>query len=124
MSFKTVHPARHADATKRLAPGDGICLVAMLGGKRVRHLGAPPDQAVNLFLNVDEWRFHNAASISPFSAPCKRRTQTRTLIWGKLRMVTGKARFWQGYAGCSRRAGKKIQSRQRQLFAINETRWP
>jgi hypothetical protein len=39
----------------------------------VRHGRAPSDKAVNLFLDVDEWRFHNASSIGRPSGLRKRR---------------------------------------------------
>jgi len=64
MGFETInalgHPAMFESFVKlcrrllQLHP----CLQA------VRRLGAPPDKAVNLFLDVDERLFHDAASIS------------------------------------------------------------
>ena len=59
-----MHAARNADATERFAPRDGVRLVAGGCGKGVRHARAPPDKAVNVFLDVDERMFHGVESIS------------------------------------------------------------
>ena len=64
MGFETIHTPRHANATERLLPSTRFRLIAVFGGERIRHLGAPPDKTVNLFLDVDKRCFHDAASIS------------------------------------------------------------
>ena len=58
MGFETIHAARDAHAAERFSPGDGICFVAGCGRKRIRRFRAPPDESVNLFLDVDERLFH------------------------------------------------------------------
>ncbi len=55
---------RNPHAANRFAPGDGICLRAASHGKRIRRLGPTPDEAVNLFLDIDEGFFHDAHSIN------------------------------------------------------------
>ena len=64
MGFETIHAARDARPAKGFSPRAGIGLVAGRGGKRVGRLGAPADEAVNLFLDVDERLFHGGFSIS------------------------------------------------------------
>src|ERR1035437_9712420 len=64
MSFETIHAARHAHAAESLAPRDGIGLVAGPSRKRIRRFGAPTDEAVNLFLDVDGLLFHGVFRIS------------------------------------------------------------
>mgnify|MGYP001552938201 FL=1 len=51
--------------------GRGLQLHSRL--QAVRRGRAPPDKAVNLFLDVDKWRFHNASSIGRPSGLRKRR---------------------------------------------------
>lgn len=64
MGFETIHAARHAHAAESLPPRDGIGLVAGRRRKRIRRLGATPDHAANLFLDVDGRLFHGVFSIS------------------------------------------------------------
>ena len=71
MGLETIHSARNADAAERLAPRDGVRLVAGRGGKGVRRASAPTDKAVNLFLDVDQRLFHGGESISRPVRRCK-----------------------------------------------------
>ncbi len=71
MGFETIHTAGHPNAAKRLAPGNGVRFVAILGGEGIRRAGAPPDEAVNLFLDIDERCFHGRASINLLAATRK-----------------------------------------------------
>src|ERR1035437_6694422 len=64
MSFETIHAARHAHAAESFAPRDGIGLVAGPSRKRIRRFGAPTDEAVNLFLDVDGRWFHGVFRIN------------------------------------------------------------
>jgi len=77
MGFETMHAARHEHPAQRLSPSDGIRLVARSGGKRVRRLRATPDEAVNLFLDVDEWLFQGGFRISLEERQSKRRENGR-----------------------------------------------
>ena len=63
MGLKAVHPAGNAKAAKCSAPGDGLGFVARRGRERIRRSRAPADEAVNLFLDVDERLFHDAPSL-------------------------------------------------------------
>ena len=64
MGFETIHAARHTHATESFPPRDGIDLVAGPSRKRIRRFGAPTDEAVNLFLDVDGRLFHGVFRIS------------------------------------------------------------
>jgi hypothetical protein len=64
MGFETIHAARHMHATESFPPRDGVGLVAGPSRKRIRRFGAPTDEAVNLFLDVDGRLFHGVFRIS------------------------------------------------------------
>jgi hypothetical protein len=64
MGFETIHAARHTHATESFPPRDGVGLVAGPSRKRTRRFGAPTDEAVNLFLDVDGRWFHGGFRIS------------------------------------------------------------
>jgi len=55
-----MHPARHPHPAESFALGDGIGFVAGRGRKRIGCFGAPADNAVNFFLDVDDRLFHGA----------------------------------------------------------------
>jgi hypothetical protein len=58
MGFETVNAAWHPHPAKGFAPSDGIRLVARDCRKAIGRFRPAADEAVNLFLNVDEWLFH------------------------------------------------------------------
>ncbi|MSO63330.1 MAG: hypothetical protein EXQ50_14795 [Acidobacteria bacterium] len=58
MSAKPMDAARHPDPAKRVTPGDGIGLVARRHRQGVWHLRPAADDAVDVFVDVDERPFH------------------------------------------------------------------
>ena len=68
-----MHAARHAHAAEGFPPSDGIGLVACRGRKRIRRFGAPTNEAVNLFLDVDERLFHDVFSLNRHAGQSKQR---------------------------------------------------
>ncbi len=89
MGLETMHATRHPHAAESFAPGDGICLRAVLRGERVRQLRPPPDEAVNLFFDVDEWLFHDSRSLgcgrrqSKSAGDLARRLAPQVLVAGR-----------------------------------------
>ena len=81
MGFKPMHSAWHPNPAKRLAPGNCVRLVTVLGGKGIRDMGAPPDKAVNLFLDVDKRLLHGSASISRPVSTRKRSPSSEERGW-------------------------------------------
>jgi len=58
VSFETMDTARHTQSAQCLAPGNGFGSIARHGGERMRHFGAPANDAINLFLDIDGRLFH------------------------------------------------------------------
>lgn len=79
MGFETMHATRHAHAAKNFAPRDGIGFVACRRGKCIRRFYAPTDEAVNLFLDVDERLFHGGFSINRAIKQSKRRKEVEQI---------------------------------------------
>ena len=58
-----MHPARHTQTAKGLAPGDGIGLGAGGDGERIGRPGPPADEAVNSLLRIDKRLFHGLTTL-------------------------------------------------------------
>jgi hypothetical protein len=78
MSFETVHATGNAHAAKSFPPRDGVRFRAAGEGQGIGRPGAPTDEAINLFFDVDERLFHVAASIGWQIHQCKGRKSYRT----------------------------------------------
>ena len=79
MGFETVDAARNAQAAEGFSPRDGIGLVARCGRERIRRFGAPPDEVVNFFLDVDERLFHDDVRINRRAAQSKQRAENQVI---------------------------------------------
>lgn len=58
MSPETINTTGNAHAAERRPPGYRVLLAAVFHGQRVRCLSPPPDDFINLFLDVDGGLMH------------------------------------------------------------------